>query len=507
MNSTLSKFQRNTINVIMKSFAFGVVLGNIIMICLKLFNVYDNFELFKLEIYIAVSIIELLILFILHKKIKSNKNFIDDNYNNIGFMFVIIAYINCITFNYTIPSNEFCLAIPYFMTFTCLFLNKKIITVSAIFAFISEVILLILKPSLIPLGENLIIDMILKVTVILLNISGIYLLSVTAANLLEKSSNSEDKLIKNNDKMTNLFNQIKNISNTLVISSKDLTTASETSANALQEISASCYNINQSSDSVMEDTKKNKEILQDLLYSSNQTSDKVVKTGNFSKELVSIFNKNEESLNEILSIIYSIKEGTTKTFDSTKFLKNKSNEIDQIIAVIANVSEQTNLLSLNASIEAARAGEAGKGFAVVANEIRTLSDNTNKSLQNIAKIINDFKSSILDVENLMLNNNTNITGGVRILTDIVEELKTNINNLNNVNTDVNEITIFINKLLKEIDTVVNLNEKISNGTELIVDEFKTVTVAIENNTAVSEELNTSAEELNDIATNMSKLID
>ncbi|RXM66275.1 hypothetical protein DP145_08720 [Clostridium tetani] len=307
--------------------------------------------------------------------------------------------------------------------------------------------------------------------------------------------------------MTNLFNQIKNISNTLVISSKDLTTASETSANALQEISASCYNINQSSDSVMEDTKKNKEILQDLLYSSNQTSDKVVKTGNFSKELVSIFNKNEESLNEILSIIYSIKEGTTKTFDSTKFLKNKSNEIDQIIAVIANVSEQTNLLSLNASIEAARAGEAGKGFAVVANEIRTLSDNTNKSLQNIAKIINDFKSSILDVENLMLNNNTNITGGVRILTDIVKELKTNINNLNNVNTDVNEITIFINKLLKEIDTVVNLNEKISNGTELIVDEFKTVTVAIENNTAVSEELNTSAEELNDIATNMSSLID
>ncbi|SDK83789.1 methyl-accepting chemotaxis protein [Clostridium cochlearium] len=128
------------------------------------------------------------------------------------------------------------------------------------------------------LGENLIIDMTLKVTVILLNISGIYLLSITAANLLEKSSNSEDKLIKNNDKMTNLFNQIKNISNTLVISSKDLTTASETSANALQEISASCYNINQSSDSVMEDTKKNKEILQDLLYSSNQTSDKVVKT-------------------------------------------------------------------------------------------------------------------------------------------------------------------------------------------------------------------------------------
>ena len=506
MNNTLSKFQQNTINVIIKSFFIGVVLGNIIMISLKLLNVFDNFEFFKLEFYIAVSAIELLLILILHRKIKSDKDFVNNNYNNIGFMFVIIAYINCITFNYSIPSNEFCLAIPYFMTFTCLFLNKKVITLSAVLAFVSEIILLILKPSLIPVGENLIIDIVIKIIVVLLNISGIYLLSITATNLLEKSSNSEEKLIKNNDKMTNLFNQIKNISSTLVISGEDLTAASETSASALQEISASCYNINQSSDNVMKDTKKNKEILQDLLYNSNQTSDKVIKTNEFSNELISIFNKDEQYLNEILSIIYSIKEGTNKTFDSTKFLKNKSNEIDQIISVISNVSEQTNLLSLNASIEAARAGEAGKGFAVVANEIRNLSDNTNNSLQNIGQIINDFKSSILDVENLMLNTNTNITDGVKILTNIVEELKANISNLNNVNTDVNEINIFINKLLKEIDTVVNLNEKISNGTELIVDEFKTVTVAIENNTAVSEELNTSAEELKDISKNMSALI-
>lgn len=505
MENSLTKFRENTIKVILKSFFSGVILGNIIMVFLKIFNVFPNFELFKLELYIGVSVAELIIISIINKKINDKKDFIITNYDSLGFMFVVIAYINCITFNYSIPSNEFCLAIPYFLAFTCLILDKKIVKFSAILAFISQIILLFIKPSLIPVGPSYKADLVLKIIVAFLNVSGIYLLSVTATDLLIKSSESEDSLIENNNKITNLFEEIKGVCKTLLASSKDLTDVSETSSSSLQEISANCYNINNSSDCVLEDTRKNKDILQDLLAKGNETSTKVLKTETSSKELANTSNKNRDSLNEILNIIYTIKEGTGKTFESTKFLKNKSNEIDQILSVIANVSEQTNLLSLNASIEAARAGEAGKGFSVVANEIRNLSDNTNKSLQNIGKIISDFKASIIDVENVMLNNNNNIGNGVKLLTNIVENIKKNINDLNDVNADVNEISVFMNNLLTEINNVVTLNEKISNGTELIIEEFKAVKESIESNTAISEELNSSAEELKEIAENMNKL--
>ncbi|MDA3967908.1 methyl-accepting chemotaxis protein [Helicobacter sp. WB40] len=94
--------------------------------------------------------------------------------------------------------------------------------------------------------------------------------------------------------------------------------------------------------------------------------------------------------------------------DKTSEVTRQAEDIKNIVGVIKDIADQTNLLALNAAIEAARAGEHGRGFAVVADEVRKLAERTGKSLNEIEANVNILVQGINDMSESIREQTTGI---------------------------------------------------------------------------------------------------
>ncbi len=126
-----------------------------------------------------------------------------------------------------------------------------------------------------------------------------------------------------------------------------------------------------------------------------------------SKETSLVLLETHSSVNNISSSLSDMASDIQDTSTTVESLKQSAEDIEGIINLIKNISDQTNLLALNAAIEAARAGEHGRGFAVVADEVRTLAKRTNDATLDIESLVTNIRSGTSAAQKQMNNMATN----------------------------------------------------------------------------------------------------
>ncbi|KLU64130.1 methyl-accepting chemotaxis protein McpA [Desulfosporosinus acididurans] len=193
-----------------------------------------------------------------------------------------------------------------------------------------------------------------------------------------------------------------------------------------------------------------------------------------STQALTLANKGDQAITETNAQMLHIHQTVDETGTIISELGEKSSSIQTIVATIKAISDQTNLLSLNAAIEAARAGEHGRGFSVVADEVRKLAEQSNQSSVQIEQIILDIKHNVDRAIASMTAEKDVVRNGVKI----IEEAQKTFNK-------IMETTQIVNRQVKE---VAQFARNIADNSHDIFSKIEQVGAIIKETTLKTEEV-------------------
>lgn len=281
--------------------------------------------------------------------------------------------------------------------------------------------------------------------------------------------------------LRDLISQVNATAGNLGESAGQLDGMSVQTVNTLDEVSRAMSEMAESATSQAGETQKVADEVEKIGMRIAQTTQMVAKLNDNSSQLNRLGDDGAMIVQELEEITERVKEEIDVIYKQTNTTNESAQLIRQAVSLIASIADETNLLSLNASIEAARAGESGKGFAVVAEQIKVLSEQSNKSTEDIDEIVSTL---LIDSQNAVKTMDS--------VNEIIEAQNAKIMRTKAVFTDVNNS---IRESKDAVDGIANAAEHLEKAKERVIVAVGNLNVIATDNAAATEETAASTQEL------------
>ncbi len=270
---------------------------------------------------------------------------------------------------------------------------------------------------------------------------------------------------------------------------RELTMSSNCTSTASEELTYVMQNTAKNTQDELLQVEEISTAISELSSTSKEVSSNAIHAEGEATKAMEHVQKGHKALAKSISLTQSINISVQDTAHMIEELKNNAMNIGEVTNVISAISEQTNLLALNAAIEAARAGEQGRGFAVVADEVRNLAAKTQESTKNIQEIISNLQMQSEKANENMMINVTSIQESVALS----EDVKTSFDDIVNSVQAISDINTLVATASEE---QYNVTEEIARNTTRTFDLVNENVSAVSQTQEAAQELASLAEKQN-----------